>query len=165
MQTGKVFACASVDGTQFKEQLITNAAVMYDIPLPSAVGAAGVSSSKIRAIRVISSQNLSFDLQYFATHNGPSADPNVDTFLSFWSFIAAMASVGPNGMYYYFVSGLDNPYEDADITRDFPVVQGVAGTPALHLRLVNRDAATKQSYGAGTHFQVTTWLEPTASGW
>ena len=37
-------------------------------------------------VYLLSSANLSWEIQVFGSHDGASADPNVDTFLGRWTF-------------------------------------------------------------------------------
>jgi hypothetical protein len=161
MQAGILYPCSSVNGVDFIAGLAQNAGVMADLTLPSSIGAQRKGDSRIRSIAIVSSENLSWEIQFFASHDGPNPNPNSDTFLGFVLFATAAAAVSPSGFYYY-VDGKDIPYIDGDLDQHLGAAINV---PQLHVRLVNRSAGAKGAYGAGgSNFKLTVNLEPTLGG-
>ena len=99
------------------------------------------------------------EVQVFSGTPGPNADPNADRFLGRWSFVAADA-VQIGSLWYYYVDGLDIPYQDGDFGSH---VGAALNIPQLHVRLVNRSAAAKTVAPTG-RFKLVANLEPTYSG-
>lgn len=160
MQAGKVFPIASLDGTHFIAALALNAFIAEDLTMGSALSAGGATSCRVRSLLIWSSDNLAWEIQIFGAHDGPNADPNLDRFLGRWSFVAADA-IQIGNLWYYYVDGLDINYSDQDLAAHLGAAQNV---PQFHVRLVNRSAGAKASYGAGGHFRLVANLEPTATG-
>lgn len=161
-QSGKIYRCGSLDGTNFTGALAQNAGVMADLTLPSSIGGGDRATCRLKSLVIVSTDNLAWEIQIFGSHDGPSADPNQDTFLGLWQFTAAMAAAGANNNFYYYGDGLDLPYEDIDLDQHLGAAKNI---PQLHVRLVNRSAGAKGTYGSGSHFRVVFNLEPTLGGW
>lgn len=165
MQPGKIFPVTSVDGTDFIVALAQNAAMVADLTLSGALGAGGVTTARIVSLKIISSDNLAWEVQVFGAHDGANADPNKDTFHGRWTFAAADA-IQIGNLWYYYIDGLDIPYHDQDLAQHL----GNVGTapantvPQFHVQIVNRSAGAKASYGAGGHFKLVVHLAPTAQG-
>ncbi len=154
-QTGLLFSVASTDGLHFTDALAQNASEAEELTLAEAIAAGRVCRARITQIALWASQNLSYEIQVFGRRgpNAQSPDPNLDQFLGRWEFNSADGVRNDGaGLYRYFISGLDIPYEDADRYGE------------LHLRILNRSQVAKSSYGAGSHLRVMVWLEPT-TGW
>ena len=135
----------------------------------------------VRAISIISVQNLAWELQTFtrAVNGGPTLE--TDYFNAAWQFgtlvVGPPASPGwpfdavdatpPNDFYHYYVDGNMQPYLDLDAmttpnpAANVPLGQGVANATgnnaALHVRLINRSAASKTA-GAGGALLVTFFM-------
>jgi len=152
-QIGNIDTVSSVNGPHFIGALAQNASRQEDLTLPPSIGGSRVSRARVRQISVWSTQNLDWELGFYGKHDAKSADPNLDTFKGRWQFVAADGVQDDGaGLYRYHINGLDFLYVDDDRT-------GI-----LHLVLVNRSAAGKTTYGAGSHFRVEVGLEPSL-GW
>jgi hypothetical protein len=157
-QRGKTFLFQSIDGTNFAGGLAQNIGVMEHLALPTAVAAAR-STCLLRSALIISSDNLNWDLEFYATKDGPSPDPNQDSLLGFFQFAAnaAIQQDGGTGLWYYYINTLDIGYFDLSVGANI----NVAPAPSLHVRLVNRSAVAKTAYGVGGHLVLKLEVEPT----
>lgn len=134
---------------QFTDALATNAVENENLVLPgSLAGVNGAAQGYVRSITIVSDQNLSWELQWYQADTFQNADPEVDSFLSYWLFAAADGvQVAGTGLYRYYVDGLAIPYRDSD------------GSGEMHLSLVNRSATSKNA-GATGEIKVTLGVEP-----
>jgi len=164
MQSGHLFPVSSVDGVDFTGALAQNASAQADLLLPGAIAAGLNGRCRLRSAIAWSSQALALDFALYGAHDAKSADPNLDTFLGRWGFVAAdwLQDDGA-GLYRTRIDGLDIPYEDQDaaFNRYPQAASGNRTPPRLHLVLVNRDTVTKTAYGTGNHFRLAVYLEPT----
>lgn len=150
-QAGRLIIAKSLRGTQFRGAIAQNAAITENIQPPGY--ADGPMAARVRAITIISLENLAWELWFFASALfQQAADIDTDGYLGKYTFAAGDGlRIAAAGYYYYYIGGLDIPLDD---TTD---------TGALHLALVNRSAAAKTT-GAGGELVVKVSLEPTL-GW
>lgn len=130
--------------TEFTGALATNAVEYEDIALPSALsGIGGRARIRLSMISIIATENLDYELMLFSKDTHATSDPDTNSFLGNWRFVAATAvRIAGAGLYYYFISGLDVPYVDDDASGE------------LHVGLVNRSVASKTA-GAGGALSVS----------
>ncbi|SRR6266487_212903 len=110
--------------------------------VPEGLAAGRTVRSRLKAIRIVSVQLLPWEVQLFhkATGIGGAVIDN-ETFIGTWAF-AGSGTPGDGSQatgdtfYYYYTDGLDVPYEDLNLTGQ------------VHLRLINRHAATAKIAGA-----------------
>jgi hypothetical protein len=149
----------SVPALHFTELLAQDGiSANYDLALPF------TGPLTVRAERIISLQNLTYELWLFDSATNMGGTIATDHFLSCWQFGALVAGppaspgyrVGGAGYYRFYTEGFETPYTDADY------VSGVGRVPLLHVRLVCRSAAGKSAYGAGGDLQVA--FQVTAQG-
>jgi hypothetical protein len=111
--------------------------------VPEGLAAGGRVRTRLRAIRILSVQLLPWEVQLFHKATGiGGADIDAESFIGTW-FFTGSGTVGDGSQatgdtyFYYYVDGLDVPYEDFDTTSQ------------VHVRLINRHAATAKIAGAG----------------
>ncbi len=133
---------------EFTGAIAQNAVEYEHIALPAALsGIGGRARVRLTMINIISTENLDWDLMLFSKDTVATSDPDTNSFVGRWGFVAANAvRIAGAGLYYYFISGLDVPYSDDD------------GTGELHVGLVNRSAASKTA-GAGGNMTVSFTFE------
>jgi len=138
---------------EFTDALITNAAENENIVLPSALsGVGGNATNIVRAIQIVATENLAYELDFYGTDAFNSATPNLNRFLGLWAFAASDGTrVAGTGLYRYYIDGLDIPLWDYDKTGE------------MHVALVNRSAAAKTA-GAGGALTVTVWCQVMGGG-
>jgi len=121
-----------------------NAVEYADVALPSALsGVGGRARMRLTQVSIIATESLDYELLLFSGVAHATSDPDTNTFLGLVSFTAAASKrIAAAGLYYYYVSGLDLPYNDDDATGK------------LHVGLVNRSAASKTA-GAGGAMAVS----------
>jgi hypothetical protein len=134
---------------QFTGALATNATENENLVLNAALaGVNGAAQGLIRSITIVSDQNLAWELQWYTADTFQNADPEVDSFLSYWAFAAADGvQVAATGLYRYYVDGLAIPYKDADASGE------------MHISLINRSVTSKNA-GATGEIKVTLGVEP-----
>lgn len=110
--------------------------------VPEGLAAGRTVRSRLKSIRILSVQLLPWEVQLFhrATGIGGSVI-DTESFVGTWSFpgsgnIGDGSRATSDTFYYYYIDGLDVPYEDLDVTGK------------VHVRLVNRHAATAKIAGA-----------------
>lgn len=135
----------------------------------------------VRAISIIATENLAYEIQLFTRAQNMGATIPTDHFCGVWQFGVLYAGppaapgypfdpadVTPsNAFYHQYVDGNMIPYWDLDQllapnpVANVPLGQGVANaTPnnaKLHVRLINR-SSTPKSAGAGGALQVTFYM-------
>ncbi|SRR6266508_5256391 len=126
--------------------------------VPEGLAAGGTVRSRIRSIRMLSAQLLPWEIQFYRKATGiGGADIDAESLCGIWSF-GGSGTVGDGSratgdtFYEYYVDGLDIPYEDLNVTSQ------------IHLRLVNRHAATGKSSGAAGAVSIELGMEPSC-GW
>lgn len=153
----------------FTEALVTNAgSANVDLTLPTRD-----ALWFVRAIAIIATENLAYELQLFDSAENMGATIPEDHFVAVWQFgvLSAAVPASPgypfdvpdvtpqNGFYHFYVDGNGIPYYDLDQLK--AKNQGSGGTypnnAKLHCRLINRSAATKTA-GSGGALQVTFFL-------
>lgn len=128
--------------TQFTDGLAQNAAENENL-----VGLNG-DEGAIEDITIISTENLAWELQFYATDGFRNADMDLTRYLGSVRFAAGdgiqVAGAGP---YYYDIHNLGIPIIDSDASLE------------LHVTLVNRSAAAKTA-GAGGAMSVAITFRP-----
>lgn len=147
----------------FTEALAQNAAsAMNALTLP-----AKTAWWFIRAITIVSVENLAWELWLFKSATSFTANVDSDGFIGAWAFSAIAAQgvgypVAGNLLYRYYVDGNMLPYFDADqmVYTNGTLAPGVTpqgpANAKLHVKLVNRSAAAKTA-GVGGAINVTFW--------
>jgi hypothetical protein len=131
----------------FTGSLATNAAEAEDIVLPPACGGSA-ARAVVRAVTIQAKEDLDWELWFWASASYTNADMDLDYFLGKVVFSAAEGTqIGATGFFTCYKGNLDVPIVDRDNTQ------------TIHVKLVNRNAASKT---AGTNGQVVVslWLEP-----
>ena len=127
--------------THFTGGLAQNASEDENIAIPgysSAVLGSGAVRFFVREIRIISDQNLIWEVQLFAKDTFGTSDADTDSFLGAHQFAVADGVQNDGaGFFYYSAVGLDLFYHDADDTGEF------------HITLVNRSAGAKNAGATG----------------
>jgi len=150
LASGTVLHVRSDKDTHFVGSLATNAGESANIVLPAGVGGDGRGRCRMRAMTIVSDQNLAWEILLFAkdTFLTLAADLDLVPFVARWSFTAADAiQVAGTGPYLYYIDGNDQHYEDMDDTGE------------LHAVLVNRSVTAKNA-GATGEVVVDFSLEP-----
>ena len=168
---------ASKPTVDFLEGLAQDqASATVSLRLPSRVG-----PWFVRAISIISVQNLAWELQTFSRADNGGVTLETDYFNAVWQFGAmvvgppaspgwpfdAVDATPPNDFYHFYIDGNMMPYQDVDFMTDpnpaasTPLGQGVSNStspnPSLHVRLINRSATAKLA-GADGALQVTFFM-------
>lgn len=97
----------------------------------------------ITGIAVVSDQNLDWDVQFYATDGFDDTDLDTDSFVGVFKFVAADGDqVAATGPYKYSTGSSSNrfigiDYYDVDETKE------------LHVKLVNRNATSKNAGATG----------------
>ncbi|MDD1678036.1 MAG: hypothetical protein LUO93_02470 [Methanomicrobiales archaeon] len=164
-QAGALTLVSTDPATQFTAALAQNA---YDtvsleagegIPeklgfVDQGIGAGRTVASRLRAIAVISKENLAWEIWLWGqgTFNASGSDPAKVFPLGRWAFGAADGvQLAGTGLYYYYSDANDHPYVDLDRKGK------------IHLMLVNR-SVTGKSAGATGAMRIQLALEATM-GW
>lgn len=149
-QAGKVVLVTTDAATQLRSALAQNAALYLSLDLKQyAVGAR--ADVMIRALQILSVENLDWELWFFRTSGFDTADADTNRWCGYWQFGTTAVQIGGAGLYHYYIDGLAIPYQDED------------NSSQLHLALINRSAAGKTAGDAGA-IKVGVVLEPTL-GW
>ena len=144
-QQGSVELVATDPLTQFRAAIAQNAAAYLDLTLPQGISAGRTCRSRLKGISIQSVENIGWEIWLF-TKKRTGAEAIVpaaaagSAFQGYWTFTASMAlRIAGAGLYYYYVDGLDVPYEATDVLAD--------GQPDdetqrknLHIALVAREA-------------------------
>lgn len=157
MQAGNLTRVRSRPATDWTTALAQNASEAISLPLPAAIAAGKHCRCRIRAIDLVSSDNLAWELLFF-TNNRMQLPISVEED----GFCGRVKFTEPDGgpqiglvtlsNFYYHRPGLDIPYEDGDKIGNLNVV------------LVNRSPSAKTSLAAGGQFLAVFTLELTL-GW
>lgn len=166
MQVGNTYRVRSISTTHFTEAIIQNAAEVEHIDVaaltntPGAAGA-GLSAGKhmrgrIHALRIISTENLAWELEFWGAATAGAVPNNADIdkefFLGKFAFVAGDGTrVTGDTFYHYFVPSMELSNMDVDMTGK------------IHLRLINRSAAAK-SAGVPGALVVELEVEPSQGG-
>lgn len=148
MARGKHLVIRSDKDTHFTGALAQNAGeeenivlALYTAMAATRLGAIEPAKSArltIREITVISDENLAWEVQFYKSDDFANSDLDLDDFLFSHAFSASDgAQVGGTGAFYYNQTKLEGAYYDAD------------GTGEIHIKLVNRSAASKSADAAG----------------
>ena len=168
---------ASKPTVDFLEGLATNqASATVDLLLPQRM-----PMWFVRAISIVSVQNLAWELQTFSRSDNGGPTLETDYFNAVWQFGAlavgppaspgwpfdAVDATPPNDFYHFYIDGNMMPYQDLDFmtapnpAASTPLGQGVANATgpnaSLHVRLINRSATAKLA-GADGALMVTFYL-------
>ena len=126
----------------------------------------------VRAISIVSVQNLAWELQVYSKAVNLGGDFDTDNFLGVWQF--GVLAVGPpaspgwpvgvptaspgDSLYHFYVDGNMMPYYDADQLAASQAT-GYPNNAKLHVRLINRSATPKTAGAPGavlvTFFMAT----------
>ena len=159
-QEGNVELVKTAPATQFRDAIAQNAASYLDLLLPETIAAGRTCRSRLKGISIISTENTGWEVWLFSrSRTGAEAISTGIWFLGYWTFTAASARrIAAAGLWYYYIDGLDIPYEADDVLAD--------GQPdddgqrrRLHIALIARESA-KAAGDAGA-LQVTFVLEST----
>lgn len=107
----------------------------------------------IRAVRVVSVQNLGMNFQFYGASTGVTADVDTNRFISSFGFVAGQGvRYNSAGLYLYYVDGLAIPYyEDG--------AGNAVARPSLNVVLQIQGATAKLADVAGA-LTAEFWLEP-----
>lgn len=160
MQAGNQYPVKSLEATQFTEALAVGASSgVYNLQMPRAL----FGRTLIRNIRIISKENCAWRLDWFSGAAGPTADPQTDTWLGWYSFVEADGQqFNATGLFHYMVPGVNEPYVDLDTINVGGTIQGV---PSLHLVLTIQNQGgnvNTKSAGAAGDIVIAVDLEPMA---
>ncbi len=129
-QAGVLIDVTSVDGTDWAATIAQNAELLANLPVrgqrgPATMGSIGI----VRTLRIMSSANHAWEVNFFASDTTTDADPNVDSFLGRYPFsLPDGLQIGATGLFRYYVDTLQIPALDRDNSGE------------LHVVLVPRDA-------------------------
>lgn len=156
MQAGNLVRVASRSATDWTLALAQNASEALALPLPEAVAAGRHCRSRLRAIDVMSSDNLAWEFLFF-TRNTFQGPPTLDRESFCGRVRFAETDGGQVGLvvlsnFYYHRDDLDLPYEDEDQVGK------------LNVLLVNRSPTAKTAKSGGGQFLAVFTLEVTL-GW
>lgn len=155
MQSGSVYRIRTDSAQQFTGALAQNAAAAATLDMFESVSTfkadkMGIAAGKhcrcrIREIRIISVQQLSWELWVFGAAGG-GAVIGAEKMLGQWQFdsTSGLQALG-DSFYYYYVGGLDLAYENLDVDA----AGNLAQTGKFYLRLINRSLVAKIAGAAG----------------
>ena len=145
-QTGVLIDVTSVDGTDFAATVAQNAGLLADLPVRGQRGPATMKDIGIvRTVRIMSSVQHSWEVNFFSSDTTVDADPNIDSFLGRHAFaVGDGLQVAAAGLFRYYIDGLSIPALDRDDSGE------------LHVLLVPRDA----NKGAGETIRLAFGIEP-----
>jgi hypothetical protein len=147
-QLGRVFFVTTDKDTDFTGALATNAAATANLAVPQLPDSA---QCRLKNIGIISDQALSWEVWLWATNSFNDNASDLDAVYPFgrWQFDASNGiQIAGTGPYYYYIDGLDVPYQDSQKLSQ------------LHVMLINRSATSKNA-GATGEIVVKFCLEPT----
>lgn len=159
-QAGNRELVASSSENDFRAAIAQDAAAYLDLLLPESIAAGRTCRSLVKSMSVISEENCGWEIWLF-NRKTTAAEPAVlgSTFIGRWTFVQGDAvRISGAGLYYYYIDGLDIPYETLDRAAD--------GKPNdtlrkfLHMALIPRQLAK----ALNTMVKVRFDLEPTL-GW
>lgn len=169
MQAGKIVGArggssvtSGPNAGLFAGALAQNAALNARITLDEAIGAGRAADCLVRAIRIVSADNLAWELWFWHNKLFQTGDAR-ERFAGKYAFAnTAGTQIAATGNFYYYVDGLRIPYVDDDGHNDV----GDPNTPSqvrsfLNVTLINRSAGGKTN---GAWFDLQVDLEATL-GW
>jgi hypothetical protein len=154
----ELVATSSVD--DFRPAIAVNAAAYLDLALPESIAAGRTCRARLKTLAIISEDNVGWEVWLF-NRKTLAAEPSVlgSTFAGFWGFAVGDAvRIGAAGLYYYYVDGLDIPYETLDLLANGAPDENLRRF--LHMALVARTNAKV----INTMVKVRMNFEPTL-GW
>ena len=126
--------------THFTGAIAQNAKEDENVVLPGAMsGVNGNARNMVRSLMLQSDENLAWEVAFWSKDSfEDTSDMDADAFRSRWSFVVADGvQYGGTGQYYYYIDGLNIPYQDEDNSGE------------LHISLVNRSSSGKSSGSSG----------------
>lgn len=165
MQAGQLILVRTDPATQFTGALAQNAAATVNLAMnftgpagdgyvDPGLGAGKTLKARLRSILIQSRENLDWEVWLWGknTFNASATDPAQNFPFGFVALAGSGAKqIAGAGLYTYFVSGVDVPYLDLDVSGQ------------LHLMLVNRAGAGKSAGAAGA-VGIQLAFENTAQG-
>lgn len=148
MQAGNLYRIRTVSTVHFLGACNQNAALSEDLIVGGstsdtvgdheALAAGRHMRARLRELRIVSKENLAWEVWLFGSATKGGAVIADEKFLGRWAFAAAdgVQATGDT-FFYYYVPGLDLAYQD------------LANLGKLYVRLVNRSAAAKSANAAG----------------
>ena len=125
----------------------------FAIPQAGLVGMNGQVELTAVGLAIVSKENLSWELNFWADSNFDEATPNADKYLGRYGFVAGDGvQVAGAGLWRYYIDGLELPLWDLD--KD----------GKLFLGLVNRSAAAKTA-GVNGAVNVTIFVKEMQAGY
>lgn len=113
------------------------------------LSAGGHLRSRVREIRIVSVQNLAWELELWGSSAAASANPDTEFFMAKYAFLAIDGTQATGDtLFHYYIPDWDVCYEDRDKLG------------LVHLRLVNRDVTGKLANAAGG-VAIELTMEPT----
>lgn len=159
MQAGVQTRISTNPVTEFTEALVAgggagSASAVVNLNVPNG----NKYSNVVRSIIISSVQNLQWELWWFLTATGAAATTPTDSqFAGRWLFDSqAGEQLNGAGPYEFVITGLEMFFQDLDSNNNANVI------PAMHLVLVNRDAATAKLADAAGAVKVSVLLESMA---
>ena len=124
--------------THFAGAIAQNASEEENLALPKGItGFGDHCKARLKTITLQSDENLNWEIMLFSSDTFANTDLDLDTFIGYWNFGTGAVRIAGAGQFYYYIAGLDVPYQDDDASGE------------LHVALVNRSAATKTAGAAG----------------
>ncbi len=145
-QTGVLIDVTSVDGTDFAATVAQNAGLLTNLIVRGQRGPATMANiGVVRTLRIMSSVQHAWEVNFFSSDQTTDADPDVDSFLGRYPFsLPDGVQIAAAGLFRYYVDTLQIPALDRDDTGE------------LHVVIVPRDAAK----GAGETIRLAIGIEP-----
>lgn len=161
-QAGNRELVASSSENNFRAAIAQDAAAYLDLLLPESIAAGRTCRSLVKSMSVISEENCGWEIWLF-NRKTTAAEPAVlgSTFIGRWTFAQGDAvRISGAGLYYYYIDGLDIPYETLDVKAAPPGGPDDVLRKFLHMALIPRQLAK----ALNTMVKVRFDLEPTL-GW
>ena len=137
MQAGRWQTISTSAANDFRGTLAQDAAATLNLNVSSS-GLPTNAECVVRAVRVLSVENLAWEIRLYRTRAFNAPTPDADRFAGRWTFVAGDGTrIGSSGLYEYYIDGNDIAYGDEDQQSE------------LHLALVNRSAAGKSAGDTG----------------
>lgn len=109
-------------------------------------GRNNVARGRVRSIRILSDENLAWEVHFYGNSSFDTTDADTERFLGMWAFVAGDAKTATSdSFYHYYIDGLDIAHESSD--------------GLVHLRVINRSASAKTA-GANGEMVVELGFEP-----
>ena len=148
MSAGNVVLTASNPAVDFIKALGSGESDDADIVFPLAIGAGGHSRCRVRHLTILSKDNCAWEVMFYGKPDRATGDPATDSFRTRWRFTASDGGLR-NGLWYYYVPGLDMPYEDE-------LEKG-----KLYMTLINRSPLTPKVAGVAGALIIKVYAEVT----